>query len=147
MSIPTRPGGQVAWCANKVNNSPTGGPNREAYDSRYGTDGWAYAEHPPYQVFNEWNYNVYQNLEWLANSVTQLDSDVSALGGGKYVDATLSVIGGSASIPFATHGISDPVVQLQDVAGAVASADIIVDGSDNITIQNTTDGTYKLIVK
>ena len=91
MSIPTRPGGQVVWCANIVNNSPTGGPNREAYDSRYGTDGWAYAEHPPYQVFNEWNYNVYQNLEWIATSLTQLDSDVSALGGGKYVDATLSV--------------------------------------------------------
>jgi hypothetical protein len=147
MSIPARPGGQIVWCANIVNNSPTGGPNREAYDARYGTSGWSYAEHPPYQVFNEWNYNMYQNMEWVANAVTQLDSDVSALGGGKYVDNALVVSGGSASVTFATHGISDPIVQLLDVSGAIVASDIIVDGSFNITIQNTTNGTYKIIVK
>ena len=147
MPIPSRPGGQIVWADNIVNNSPTGGPNREAYDARYGTSGWAYAEHPPYQVFNEWFYNMYQNMEWASASLVQLDSDVSSLGGGKYIDAALSVSGGSASVPFATHGISDPIVMLQDAAGAVVSADIIIDGSFNITIQNTTNGTYKITVK
>ena len=147
MALPTRPGGQIIWAENVVNNSPTGGPNREPYDSRYSTSGWAYAEHPPYQVFNEWFYNMYQNMEWAATSLTQHENSIASLGGGKYVDAALSVSGGSASIPFATHGISDPVVMLQDAAGAVVNADMIIDGSFNITIQNTTNGTYRIVIK
>ena len=147
MALPTRPSSQIVWADNIVNNSPTGGPNRETYDSRYGTSGWAYAEHPPYQVFNEWFYNMYQNMEWAATSLEQHESSIAALGGGKYVDDALVVSGGSASIPFATHNISDPVVMLQDVAGAVVNADMIIDGSFNITIQNTTNGTYRIVIK
>ena len=147
MALPTRPGGQIAWADNIVNNSPTGGPNRQAYDSRYGTSGWAYAEHPPYQVFNEWFYNMYQNMDWVAVSLDQHESAISALGGGNYINNSLVVCGGSASIPFATHGISDPVVQLQDAAGAVISVDMVIDGSFNITLQNTTNGTYRIVIK
>ena len=147
MSIPTRPGGQISWADNTVNNSPTGGPNREPYDTRYSTDGWAYAEHPPYQVFNEWKYNVYQNIDWLAVAVLQHENDISSLGGGKYVNASLVVSGGSASVPFTTHGISDPVVQLQDTGGGVVDADIVINGSFDITIQNTVNGTYRIVIK
>ena len=146
MALPTRPGGQIVWANNIVNNSPTGGPNREPYDSRFGTSGWAYAEHPPYQVFNEWFYNMYQNMDWAANSLQQHETAIAALGGGKYV-ASLTVSGGSASVPFATHGISDPVVMIRDAAGAVINVDMIIDGAFNITIQNTTNGTYSIVIK
>jgi hypothetical protein len=146
MALPQRPSGQIIWADNTVNNSPTGGPNKEPYDSRYGTSGWSYAEHPPYQVFNEWKYNVYQNVEWLANAVQSHETAIGALGGGKYA-ASLTVSGGSASIPFATHGISDPVITLKDAAGAVVNVDMLIDNSFNITIQNTTNGTYSIVIK
>jgi len=147
MSLTARPGGQIVWAENVINNSPTGGPNKEAYDSRYGTTGWVYAEHPPYQVFNEWNFNVYKNLDWLATAVIQNDAAIDVLGGGKYVNSALEVSGGGAVILFTTHGLSDPVIQLQDAGGGVVDADIIIDGAFNITIQNTVDGTYRIVVK
>ena len=147
MALPTRPGGQIIWAENVVNNSPTGGPNREPYDSRYSTSGWAYAEHPPYQVFNEWFYNMSQNMEWTATSLQQHEDAISSLGGGKYVDNALVVSGGTASIPFSTHGISDPIVQLKNSGGGIVIADILVDGSNNITIQNTNNGTYSIVIK
>lgn len=147
MALPTRPSGQITWAANIVNNSPTGGPNREAYDSRYGTDGWAYAEHPPYQVFNEWKYNMYQNMDWAAVALQQHEDAIGALGGGKYVNDSLVVSGGVASITFITHGISDPIVQLQDAGGGIVDADIIIDGAFDISIQNTINGTYRIVIK
>ena len=148
MAINSRPGGQIIWASNVLNNSPNGGPSREAYDSRFGLSGWVYGEKLPYQVFNEWQYNIYQNMEWAADSILQHEEDIAALGGGVYVDDSLTISGGVASIPFTTHNISNPIVQLQDSNDAIVDAEIIVDRTSfDITIQNATNGTYRIVVR
>ena len=148
MAIPSRPTGQIKWANTSVNNSPTGGLNKQPYATRFEDIGWTYGEHPPYEVWNEFNYNIYQQLEWAAVSLLQHENDISVLGGGKYVDNALVVTGGSASIPFATHGITDPVVQLQDSSNRIVFADIIVDpANSNVTLQNVENGTYRIIIK
>ena len=147
MAIPTRPAGQRAWATNVVNNSPTGTPNREAYDSRYATTGWVYAEHPPYQVFNEWMYNMWQDNDWANTAIQQHEADIASLGGGNYVDSVV-VSAGSASIPYSTHGVTNPIIQLQDSGNTIVFADIIVDPStSDVTIQNTINGTYRIVMK
>ena len=92
MAINSRPGGQIIWASNVLNNSPNGGPSREAYDSRFGLSGWVYGEKLPYQVFNEWQYNIYQNMEWAADSILQHEADIAAL-----ADRELPAIYGIAS--------------------------------------------------
>ena len=148
MSLDPRPSGQIIWAENALNNSPTGGLSREAYDSRFGLSGWTYGEKIPYQVFNEWQHNVYKNIEWAASSLQQHENSLSELSGGKYVNNALVISGGSAVINFSTHNIEDPIVQLQDSDDGVVDADIVIDrDSFDITIQNATNGTYRIVIR
>ena len=147
MAIPTRPLGQIIWAQNTVSNSPNGNANKQPYLTRMELEGWRYGEHPPYEYLNQWQYNIYQNIEWAAVALQSLQDDVDVLGGGKYVD-TINVVSGNAIVTKATHGITDPIVQLTDITGAVVFADVVVDTvNDDVRIQGTEDGTYKIIIK
>jgi hypothetical protein len=64
-----RPTGPVKWANTLLNNGPQGGPSRTDPSLDRQENGWAYGDMPDYETLNGWMYNVYQLLEWVADSV------------------------------------------------------------------------------
>ncbi|NRA92793.1 MAG: hypothetical protein HRU26_08930 [Psychroserpens sp.] len=89
MAIPAKPAVTLDWATQTLLNSPTNTANKDylGEDVRYQSQGWAYAEFPPYQVFNEYQNRVGRWNDWVQLAIEDLDDRV---GGGNTV-STITV--------------------------------------------------------
>ena len=147
MSLTTEPTGATDWASQDVPNGPSGNNNKIEPPAQFKNEGFAYKQKPPREVWNGWSYNVHAWARWSRENLIAMDILVTALGGQIKKVVTILVSDGSYYLSKEVHGINDPSATLKNSVGKQVYADITIDGSEGVIINDTIDGLYELTVK